>query len=221
MSTDDWLEEFKIYILSTKGKTKDDEWYYHLRNFCSNHPGRKSLLKSLREEHRGTLQDIGYAISALRHPYGQRSAADYAKQRYIDGIDMPDPNQPLQVLEVHRELLASMDPNDLPSCEEQIRRFFHAISPEYVKVLGGTRFQRLSDIEDELNEYVARAHNPNYETSGGKRPLSSSLKEVGTSPVMCRFPACLNLWSKSSSWESSLKPSITSFVLMWMISSVA
>jgi len=100
MSTEDWLEEFKIYILSTRGNTKDDEWYYHLRNYCSNHPGLNSLLKSM-EQHRGNLEDIAWAISNYRHPNGEQSAADYAYQRYMQGIDMPDPNKPLHVLEVH------------------------------------------------------------------------------------------------------------------------
>jgi len=60
-----------------------------------------------------------------------------------------------------------MNPEKRPSRPKQVERFFQHISKEYATALGSGSYEGLSDVERNLNQYISRAHNPNYATAGG------------------------------------------------------
>jgi len=196
ITVDRWFDDFEHYIRANSNhKVSKGMWYSKLRDHCHQHQGMLRVLDRLTDYERESLRRIIWAIRRIRFPNGQPQAEHYNRLRYNTLVDMPSPDDPMEVLNVHRRLLDDMPPNNKPTDTEQVNHYMKAISPYYQQLLGAVKLRHLDEVEETLNQYFDRitihtptpqAHAPIYVSSGGGDPsrnpatlVTQQLKAVG------------------------------------------
>ena len=179
ITVDDWFKDFESYVDSVHhGKVQNRQWFSILRNLCVHHPGLKSLLDSLDHHERDNLRHLRMSIRQHLFPHGQPQAVMHTRRRYYQNLDMPNGDNPLAVLAVHRQLLMAFPDDAYPSHPMQVQTFMEAISGHFRTMLAPFRFRNLDDIEHTLRQYynnVGPSSSPSTTSSPAQVPFQPSL----------------------------------------------
>ena len=150
----DWFRDFQAYVNATHhGKIRNRQWYSVLWNLCANHPGMRNLLEAIPDHDQKKLSRLQHRIGVMLFPLGQENLENAVKAKYYANIDMPNPDDPLQVLAVHRRRLMAFEDDELPDRATQVDIFLRAVSPFFRDKIAQQGLTSLTAVEKWLRDY--------------------------------------------------------------------
>jgi len=151
-----WFERLAAFKGAQHAKRVDNrQWYPFLLSYCSGHAGLTNVLTEIPVAQRNTLDNIMNYVQNALFPDGQPEVAANALANWHQFRDLPDPDDPLAVLEALKTQLRDIDDEQRPDEAAQVRHLIEAVSDTNKTILQAANPETLDAAATILRQRAA------------------------------------------------------------------